>query len=227
MAWELRFGRSQGLGQLLHLCPLPLSYPVRASAPFSLHRPQSAGSFSPTRSRDLAGPVSKGNPASLSCPTSKFQAAQPSLWTDYRSWVSTPRFINRGHGGIDSGRVNMATVSPGGGGHFLKKEDRVQTLLPGTFTKLLSIWCSLASAERPMLPGASCLEQLHIIPLECLGMLSISDFVLGIGDQKSNGVDQVLEETALPRVSKWHYIPSWVVGAGKAHPSAREMQFLP
>lgn len=58
-------------------------------------------------------------------------------------------------------------------------------------------------------------------------MLSISDFVLGIGDQKSNGVDQVLEETALPRVSKWHCIPSWVVGAGKAHPSAREMQSLP
>lgn len=47
-----------------------------------------------------------------------------------------------------------------------------------------SIWCSLASAERPMLPGASCLEQLHIIPLECLGMLSILDFVPGIGDQK-------------------------------------------
>lgn len=59
----------------------------------------------PPHSRDLTGPASKGNQASLA---SKFLAerlmAQPSFWIGSRSWVPTPGFISRGHGGIDSGR---------------------------------------------------------------------------------------------------------------------------
>lgn len=65
----------------------------------------------PPHSRDLTGPASKGNQASLVC---HFQVPGREVNgpAQYLDWFQKPGllpgFISRGHGGMDSGRIKMA-----------------------------------------------------------------------------------------------------------------------